>query len=571
MNGENSGRKIVSESMDLAAENFMITLGKTLARRLATGALLLASLHLASVPSYAQRSWAPMVERPAALIPGASPARPCESLRALALPHTVIDQAMIVPDTATVPSWCRVTAIVSYPETGERFTIWIGLPIQGWNGRFQGAGGGGFVVGVSPEGIEQGVATGFATGATDGGVPRSASEMANMMNGTTAGGSFGLNAQGRLNWTRLQDFAYRGIHQMTVTGKAITKAFYGQDPRRAYFNGSSTGGRQGLMEVQRFPADYDGVLSDSPAINWAKFTIAQMWGELVMKYANHFVPSCKFAAAKAAAVAACDPLDGVTDGVIDDPTQCTYDPKELIGKSAGQCTTFTKDDADIIRQIWEGPRRRNGAFLWYGLPRGADFTTLNETTDTPPSGKPMIITYDWWRYFLTQNPQFDWTTVNRDSYEAFFDQSVEEFNAVIGTDNPDLSGFRQRGGKVILVHGWADSGIYPQGTVDYYQRVQKQMGGPEPTSDFIRLFMAPGVEHSGGGNGPQPTGQLDALVKWVEQGTPPETLPAISRDSSGHVTRSRPLCPFPSKAVFDGQGSTDDARNFVCLTDVHSQ
>ena len=168
------------------------------------------------------------------------------------------------------------------------------------------------------------------------------------------------------------------------------------------------------------------------------------------------------------------------------------------------------------------------------------------------------------RYFLTQDPQFDWTTITPEAYQAFWERSQEQYGIVIGTDNPDLSAFRDRGGKTIVWHGLADQLIPAEGTIDYYTRVQQRMGGEKQTSAFARLFLAPGVAHCSGGPGPQPTGVLDALVSWVEEGKAPETLTAIRRDQSGAVTRSRPLCQYPLVARYRGTGSTDDARNFVC-------
>src|SRR5262245_10069824 len=170
---------------------------------------------------------------------------------------------------------------------------------------------------------------------------------------------------------------------MTVTGKALTEAMYGTAPRYAYFNGCSTGGRQGLMEAQRYPADYDGILSGAPAINWPKLHVEQLWGPLVMLEAKNFIPACKLNAATAAAIADCDAIDGVKDGVIEDPVRCTYDPKALVGTVAGDCGAITEADAAVLRKIWEGPRRRDGSFLWYGLARGGDFNGVSGTTGNP--------------------------------------------------------------------------------------------------------------------------------------------------------------------------------------------
>jgi len=280
--------------------------------------------------------------------------------------------------------------------------------------------------------------------------------------------------------------------------------------------------------------------------------------------AGNYVTQCKFEAATAAAIRACDKIDGVEDGVIEDPMRCDFDPKALVGTTAGACGTITEADAAIIRTIWEGPRRRDGSFLWYGLTRGASFAGLSGTGGTPLGGMPNPITLEWWRFFLNQNPQWDWHTLTRESYENYWTQSVEEFSAVIATDNPDLTAFRARGGKLILWHGLADQLIYPQGTMDYYKRVEQQMAPTGNVRDFARLFLAPGVAHCAGGAGPQPGGQLDALAHWVEDKQAPETLTATKRDQTGKPTRTRPLCQYPLVAKYRGTGSTDEASNFVC-------
>jgi Tannase and feruloyl esterase len=490
----------------------------------------------------------PVIPKP--LVAQGAPARACDSLLSLTLPDTTIDAAVLDPGTDTIPASCRVTATVTHPPAGDKVTIWIGLPTSGWNGRFQGVGGGGFS-GGSANAIVQPLRAGYAAGSTDTGH-------------TGGSGSFALDASGRLNWQAIRDNAYLGIHEMTVTGKALTQAFYGTAPQKAYFNGCSTGGRQGLSEAQRYPADYDGILAGAPAINWTKLHPEQMWGQLLMLEAKHFVPACKLVAATAAAVAACDGTDGVKDGVIEDPRACRYDPKALVGTTAGDCGEFTEADASIVRGIWEGPRRRDGSFLWHGLERGGDFAGLSGTRGTPPDGQPNNITLEWFRFFLTQNPAWDWKTLTRASYEQLFDQSVEQFSAVIGTDNPDLSAFRARGGRIVMWHGWSDPLIYPRGSIDYVTRVQQAMGGPEKTAEFLRFFLAPGVGHCGGGTGPAPSGQFEAMVTWVETGKAPDTLQAIRRDQTGAVTRSRILCRYPLVARYKGSGSTDDAASFVC-------
>jgi feruloyl esterase len=503
----------------------------------------------ATIQAEGQRGAAPPPAGPPpkALIANAKPVRTCESLAAVALPNTTIESAAVDPMN---PGICRVTAITTHPPAGDKVKIWLAIPTSNWNGRFMGTGGGGFV-GGSAAGANQPAAQGYAAGATDTGHDGGS-------------GSFALGADGKLNWQSIRDNAHVGIHEMTVTGKALTEAMYGVAPRYSYFNGCSTGGRQGLMEAQRYPQDYNGIVSAAPAINWPKLIMQSLWGSVQETAAENPVAQCKLAAATTAAISACDAIDGVKDGVIEDPKRCNFDPRTLIGAQAGDCGMFTQADAEIIRKLWQGPTREDGSFLWYGQSKGADLNALTASRGAPLKPQGFTFTQDWLKYWITENPQFDWTTVTPAVYQQLWDRSVEQYGIVIGSDNPDLSAFRDRGGKVIVWHGWADQLITADGTIDYYNRVLQQMGGRDKTSEFLRFFLAPGVGHCGGGAGPTPTNQLDALLAWVEDGNAPETLTATRRDQTGAVTRSRPLCRYPLVAKYKGTGSTDDAGNFVC-------
>jgi hypothetical protein len=482
-----------------------------------------------------------------------APARTCESLAELKLPNTTIESAAVEAATGPAPALCRVTAVVTHPAAGDKVRVFLAFPMTGWNGRFQGIGGGGFSGGNAMS-VRAPAASGFVAGSTDTGHEGGS-------------GSFGLDAAtNRLNWMLIRDNAYLGIHDMTVTGKAVTQALYGVGPVKSYFNGCSTGGRQGLSEAQRYPGDYDGILSGAPAINWTKLHIEQLWGHVVMTSTNTIVPQCKFQAATNAAVAACDGLDGVKDGVLEDPRRCTYDPKALVGTNADACGVITEADANVIRKIWEGPRRQDGSFLWYGLSRGAAFNGLSNTGGTPLTSQPNGITLDWWKYFIMQNPQWTPTALTPAAYEQAWDQSVEQFGPVFATDHANLTPYRARGGKIVMWHGQSDQLIYPGGSIDYYERVQGEMGGPRSTSEFMRFYLAPGVAHCGGGTGPAPSGHFEALMKWVEDGQAPDTLLAVRRDQTGRITRSRPLCQYPLVAKYRGSGSTDEAASFTCAT-----
>jgi hypothetical protein len=316
----------------------------------------------------------------------------CDSLTALSLPNTVITSAAVAPASGTTPASCRVHAQVPHPPAGDTENIDVWLPHQRWNGRFQGVGGGGYA-GGNPQFLALPVSQGYAAATTDTGHPG-------------ASGDFALDANGHLNWQLIRDNAYLGVHDMTVVGKAVTAAFYGHPAHHAYWNGCSTGGRQGLSEAQRYPDDYDGILSAAPAINWSRFIPAEFWPQLVMLQAGDFLPQCKFAAFQAAAVQACDQLgDRVQDGVIGDPLHCGFDPRTQIGKVT-PCGTITAQDAAVVGKILAGPRTSTGEFLWYGLTPGSSFAGLALTASSASTtvGVPFPIPLTHIGIWLLQNP-----------------------------------------------------------------------------------------------------------------------------------------------------------------------
>jgi Tannase and feruloyl esterase len=353
----------------------------------------------------------------------------------------------------------------------------------------------------------------------------------------------------------------------------VTAAYYGNAPGYAYWNGCSTGGRQGLSEAQRYPNDYDGILSAAPAINWQKFIPAELWPELVMLQSGDFLPQCKFAAFQAAAINACDTVgDGVVDGVIGDPFACSFNPSSLVGTSTA-CGTITAQDAAVVAKIIQGARTTSGEFLWFGLTWGTSFSGLANTTTSGGTtvGAPFPIALAHLGTWVQQNPPvslggtWDWQTLTPDQYDQLFQQSVEMYTDVIGTDNPDLTAFKKSRGKLIIWHGLADQLIFPQGSINYYNRVQDVIGGRGETIDFARLFLAPGVAHCAGGPGAQPDNPLDQLVDWVEHGKDPTVLNGVIRDpSTGAVIATRPICMYPRVAAYKGGGATTDASSFVC-------
>ena len=284
-----------------------------------------------------------------------------------------------------------------------------------------------------------------------------------------------------------------------------------------------------------------------------------------MQAASNPIPSCKLAAATAAAVVACDAIDGVKDGIIGDPGRCTGRSEGARRHGDRRCDVFTGTDAAIIRTLWDGSHREDGSFRWYGYSRGANLTGVAGSRGTPLRPEPFFVATDWLRYWITQNKDFDWTTMTPAAYQRYWDRPRSSTAAssalTTRTWRPSaIAAARPSSGT-----GWADELITAESSIHYYKRVQAQMGGAKKTAEFARLYLAPGVGHCDGGPGPQPTGVLDALVAWVEDGKAPETLLATRRDpTTGAVIHSRPLCQYPLVAKDKGSGSTDEVGNFVC-------
>jgi feruloyl esterase len=463
--------------------------------------------------------------------------------------------------TIALPAHCEVTIVLTHPGAGDTVGVSVWLPATGWNGRFQGTGGGGYSASLGPIGLAAAVAQGYAAAATDAGVTTD----------PTSPAAWALRPDGSVNEALLLNFASRSVHDMTVAAKQVVTGFYDRSAAYSYWNGCSTGGRQGLMEAQRYPTDYNGVVATAPAINWDRFIPAELWPQVVMNHANDHPGPCVFNAFTQAAIAACDRGDPVNGGLVDQPDGCRFDPRGLIGRTVvcdGTTVTITATDADMVRQIWQGPTVAGVLPLWYGLPKGAPFDALAATTaaaDGTRVGAPFPIADAWVRYFLKRQPGFDTATITPAQFDVQFAQSRIEYNRIIGTDDPNLAAFRNAGGKMVTWHGLADPLIFPQGTVNYYQRVQATLGGATRVADFYRLFLAPGVGHCGGGRGPVPTDPLGAVVNWVEKGQAPATLPSATTGGGGTAI-TRDLCPYPEIARYDGHSDPDSAASYHCAT-----
>ncbi|RVX45827.1 feruloyl esterase [Nonomuraea polychroma] len=460
-----------------------------------------------------------------------------------------------IPD---VPAYCDVTVTLTHPGVGDHAKVRIWLPETGWTGRFQALGGSAFAAGDYGAGLAGAIKSGYAAATTDAGV------------GTYLDTSWALNSDGEVNTALLKNFADRSQHEMAVVGKHVVKEVYGRSVSYSYWTGCSTGGRQGYMEAQRHPGDFDGILATAPAISWDEFEVATLWPQVVMNEENTFPSPCEFNAFNEAAVKACDPLDGAPDGLIGDPARCTFDPRQLIGKSVecdGEQETITAADAAVVRKIWDGPRTPSGKKLWSGIPIGAGFDLAGTDIDADGNrvGMPFPVPASWVSTFLKRQPSYDLSTITYAEFAELFEQSQAEYDTIIGTDDPDLSAFRRSGGKLLTWHGQADQLIPAQGTVDYRRRVELAMGGAARVDDFYRLFLAPGVAHCAGptSTGPAPTDALGALTAWVEQGKAPQTLSAAITDSSGK-TVTRELCRYPSVSRYTGHGDPADAGSYYC-------
>jgi hypothetical protein len=347
--------------------------------------------------------------------------------------------------TATDKPYCLVKVKVD-----PQVNIWVAMPTSAWNGRFRSEGGGVYAgsVGVAADSVKQG----FVGVQTDTG-----------HSSFILSGAFGMLSPGVPNTQLQTDFAYRSEHLMAVIGKQLVKAYYAQDPVRSYWYGCSTGGRQGLMMAQRYPDDYDAILAGAPAIHWDRFQAYQIWPQVAMRQEiGTPMSSAKLALATQKAVASCDAADGVTDGVIDDPRTCAYDPTKDTSITSNTCTStdgtcLTPGEATAIQKTWSGARNTSGTLLWPGLERGA-------TLDAMAGATPFPIPIEQARYWVYLDPTWDWTTLTYANYEAFFNKNVQMVGPVMATDNPDLSKFRARGGKVIMYHGWSDQLIMSEGT-----------------------------------------------------------------------------------------------------------
>lgn len=464
----------------------------------------------------------------------------CESLKSLNLPNTTITVAQAVP-WRELPAFCLVAATLA-PSSDSDISIEVWLPLQGWNGKYRAVGNGGWAGRLNYGGMSDALRSGYATSSTD--------------TGHTGNGGDASFASGHPE--KLIDFAYRSVHEMALKAKAIIEAFYGTPARYSYSYGCSTGGRQGLEEAQRFPDDFDGIVADAPAIDQMRLNVSYVWAaQATLKDPASYIPASKYSLIHKAVLRACDARDRVTDGVLDDPTRCGFDPVVLgcNGQDAPACLTTPQVEA--ARKIYAGPTNpRTLQPISSGLEPGSEL--LWASLAGGPGALPIGDTY--FRFVVFKNAAWDFRAFDFDRDVAVADRLD---NGLLAATEPDLTAFASRGGKLILIHGWSDQFIGPRNTISYYQSVIDKMGAAT-TADFVRLFMVPAMGHCGGGEGPNTFDSFTAVEGWVERGRRPDQMIARRR-VPGKGDRSRPLCPYPQVARYQGTGSTDDAAAFACV------
>ena len=435
-------------------------------------------------------------------------AQACESLSSLSVSDTTITMAQTVapgalivpgffrPDAWTdLPAFCRVVATLR-PSSDSNITIEVWLPLEGWSGKYQAVGNGGWAGRISYGGMAEALRRGYATSSTDTGHTGG------------GGGSFALGHP-----EKLIDFAYRSVHEMAVKTKTIIEAFYETPARYSYWYGCSTGGRQGLVEAQRFPDDFDGIVAVAPVFSQARLNVWYVWAaQATLDDPASYIPRSKYPLIHDAVLQACDASDGVTDGVVDDPRRCRFDPEILTcgGTDAPDC--LTPSQVEAARKIYAGPTNpRTLQPTAPGLEPGSELGWA--TLAVGPNANALADTY--FKFVVFKDTTWDFRTFDFDR-DAGLVQQIDA--GLLAATDPDLTEFASRGGKLLVIHGWNDQYLSPRYSIDYHDSVVERMGSSDRTADFMRLFLAPGMAHCGGGEGPNSFDSLPLIEQWVERG-----------------------------------------------------
>jgi feruloyl esterase len=444
-----------------------------------------------------------------------------------------------IPPFNSLPAFCRVVATLK-PSVSSDIQMEMWMPISGWNGHFRGTSPNGLGGVLNYNAMAVGLSDGFAIASTDTG----------HQGGDTA-------------WMQIPDkvtdFAGRAMHETTVVGKALSAAYYGIPPTYSYMIECGGGSAAALHEVQKYPADYNGIVVGGHAAHLTRQIFGQLWLWMAT-HSNEVTvrPAAKLPVIHDAVLAKCDMLDGVKDGLLENPTRCAFDPEEIACRSGDRPNCLTKPQVEAVRKIYRGPTNpRTNEKIWSPLYPGSELD-WSFFTETP---SPIGIATSTLRDAILKDPSWDYRTtpIDFDRHVALADRSdIARVNA----SNPDISDYVRHGGKLILSGGW-NNALVPAGAVlDYYKSVRAKIGD-ENTQRAVRLYMVPGMIECNGGPGTDTFDMLAVMRRWVERDQPPNEVIA-SRLEYGKVVRTRPLCPYPQMATYQGRGSTDDARNFVC-------
>ncbi len=492
----------------------------------------------------------------------------CESLADIKLKDTTITEAASVTPPTTIEAvlgyrqatitipFCRVAAqMTPTPDSAIKLEVWLPRP-EMWNGKLEGVGNGGLGGAIVFNAMVPGLMRGYATAATDTGHDNS--------------GGTGVFALGHRE--KIIDYGYRSTHLTAVAAKAIIASYYGRQPAHAYFSGCSQGGQEALMEAQRFPQDYDGVIAGAPDYNQTHHEVgAHLWISLAL-FGKHggSLSADKSALVGRAVNDACDALDGVKDGVLEDPRRCRFDPGDLQCKGPETSDCLNTSEVEAVRKLWDGPKSILGAAYYPGLERGGEAETWKAfiAGDTPEKNLHAYLGMPFFKYFVFDDPTW---TYDRFNFKTDPELVEQRLAGILDATDPDLRPFERRGGKLLHYHGYNDPGIPPRSSIAYYDNVVKTLGGRAAVDSFYRLFMVPGMGHCGGGPGANSFDMLTALEHWVEDGVAPERVVATkyADDNPEHaVVRTHPLCPYPQVAEYRGAGSIDKAESFDCADEA---
>ncbi|WP_158747935.1 tannase/feruloyl esterase family alpha/beta hydrolase [Acidobacterium sp. S8] len=461
-----------------------------------------------------------------------------------------------------VPVFCRVRATLT-PTADSEIKVEVWLPAKGWNGRFRGLGNGGFAGYIAYSGLAAAVTQGYAAASTDTGH-------------STEGAQWALGHP-----EKVIDYGYRAVHLMTEDSKTITKAFYGDAPKRSYFASCSNGGRQALMEAQRFPADYDGIIAGAPANAWAPMLTSGLKLLQVLDGPG-YIPPAKIPAISKAVLTKCDALDGVADGVLNDPRECHFDPSVFLCKDKESDACLTAPQVVSLKAIYAGTHDDTGKLIFPGaLPgaeegRGGWATWITGSEEGKSSGTFFVTGY----FANMVYDDANWSSKNVNINDAL-KLAYEKTGDLLDAMNPDLKPFLSHG-KLIFYHGWNDPGISPLNTVNYYNSVVESVGN-QTADASLRLYMVPGMQHCGGGPGATVFGQDEAaprndpqhdifaaLVHWTEDSSAPANIIATkyleseTGTAKPKIEMTRPLCPYPQSASYAGSGNKKLAGSFTC-------